>query len=127
MKFNLAVTFLLGVLLYTGFAMADGASGTSMESATDCADDAVRQRALPVLLEDDDSIGDDEWVTRLIQLRNAEAAMIIPVLRPLVRRQGHLVAHPPANAIILVDRYANVRRLVTLMHELDSMTPPQAE
>ena len=84
----------------------------------------IRQYPLPVLYEDNDSIADEEWVTRVIQLENAPAPQLVPIMRPLLPSAGHLAANPMSNTIIIVDRYANVRRVTEMILKLDSLTPP---
>lgn len=90
---------------------------------------AIRQYALPLLFDDDDSILDEEWVTRVIHSQNAAAAaaMMVPIMRPLLPKQGHMAAHPTSNSIIIVARYANVRRITKMILELDSLIEMQGE
>jgi general secretion pathway protein D len=67
---------------------------------------------------DDDSIADDEWVTRVITLTNIESPPTVPLLRPLIPLQGHFAALAP-NKLIIVDRYANVRRITEILRSFD--------
>ncbi len=85
----------------------------------------IRQFPLPVLFDADDTIADEEWVTRVIELENAPATQLIPILRPLLPKQGHLAAHPVSNMIIMVDRYANIRRVSSLIEKLDTVSQMQ--
>lgn len=103
----------------------DLAAVTIGEFANIVAGPDIRQYPLPVLYEDDDSIDGEEWVTRVIQLKNAPAETLVPIMRPLLPRAGHLAAHPMSNTILIVDRYANVRRVTGMILGLDAMTPPQ--
>jgi general secretion pathway protein D len=84
----------------------------------------IRQYALPVLYEDDDRINGEEWVTRVIQLENAAAPSLVPVMRPLLPRAGHLAPIEESNTILIVDRYANVQRIVGMIRRMDVSTPP---
>ena len=84
---------------------------------------AVRQFSMPVLEAEDDSIHDEEWVTWMHFLDNADATGLVPILRPMMPDEGHIAAEQTINAIVIVDRYANARRIVTLARELDSGTP----
>lgn len=79
----------------------------------------VREHALPVVDVDDESIGDDEWVTVVLKVRNTPAVQFVPILRPLLSQPGHLSASPTANALVLVDRFANARRVARIVAELD--------
>jgi general secretion pathway protein D len=87
----------------------------------------IRQLPLPVLFENDDSIEGDEWVMRILKLRNAPATSLVPILRPIMPQAGHLAAHPLSNSLLIVDRYTNVQHLVEIISNLDAKTPPQGE
>lgn len=86
----------------------------------------VRQHELPLLFDDDDSIADAEWVTRVVVFENVAAAHLVPIMRPMMPRAGHLAALPSSNAIVFVDRYANVKRISAMMLALDAQSPPQS-
>ena len=87
---------------------------------------AIRQYPLPVLYEDDEKIDGEEWVTRVIQLDKAEASMLVPIMRPLLPREGHLAANAASNTILIVDRYSNVQRVTEMIRRMDSLTPSQS-
>jgi len=61
----------------------------------------------------------DELVTRVIELKNVPAAQLVPILRPLVPQQGHLVAYPPSNSLVISDHAANIERLVKIIRRID--------
>src|SRR5262245_5603225 len=61
----------------------------------------------------------DEVVTRIIALGHADAGKLMPVLQPLVAKDGLLAAYPPTNSLIVIDSAANVERLAGLLHDLD--------
>lgn len=88
---------------------------------------SIRMYPLPVLYEDDDAIDGEEWVTRIVQVQNGPAAQLVPIMRPLLPQTGHLAAHPLSNTIVIADRYANVKRITSLISRIDSLTPPQSE
>ncbi len=79
----------------------------------------IRQYPLPTLSEPDDSIADDQWVTWLYQTKRGRATMFVPIVRPILPQQGHLVAHPQSGTILIVDRYANALRVIELIREMD--------
>ena len=85
-------------------------------------DSDIRNQPLPVVTADDAAIADDEWVTRTVAVRYLDAAQLVPVLRPLLPQAGQLSAVPGGNALLLVDRYANTRRLIATLREIDK--PP---
>lgn len=85
----------------------------------------VRQHALPVVLEDDDTIDDYEWVTRIVEVKNAHAPQLVPILRPMVPQMGHLVAHAGSNTMIIGARYDNAKRLADIISRIDARSTKQ--
>ncbi len=61
----------------------------------------------------------DEVVTRVIHVKNISATQLVPVLRPLSPQQGHMVAYPGTNALIISDRASNIERLVKIIERID--------
>jgi len=66
-----------------------------------------------------------EVVNKIIPVKTMPAATLVPILRPLLPRHAHLVAVMCRNALIMVDTYANVKRLESLVQALDTGTPYQ--
>lgn len=64
----------------------------------------------------------DEVVTRLLPLQHADASALVPVLQPLVSKEGILTPYPATNHLVVVDAGANVERVARLVAELD--VPP---
>lgn len=79
-------------------------------------DAGVRSYPLPAYSEDR---ADAEFVNRVIQLRNRPAAMVVPILRPLIPQMGHLAADGCSNTLIIVDTSANVARIADMVASLD--------
>ncbi len=61
----------------------------------------------------------DEFITRVIDVKNVSAAQLVPILRPLVPQHGHMAAYSPTNVLIVSDSAANVDRLLTLIDRID--------
>jgi general secretion pathway protein D len=61
----------------------------------------------------------DEIVTQVIQVKNVNAAQLVPILRSLVNQNGHLAAYPPSNILIISDRAANVNRIQRIIGRID--------
>jgi general secretion pathway protein D len=83
----------------------------------------VRYYPLPITNDDDASIPADEWRTRVLTLTNIEAAQVVPILRPLLPQFGHLAAFPPSNQLVIVDRYANLKRISDIVRAMDRPSP----
>lgn len=77
-------------------------------------------RTLPVpLFSGNEKHPDAEIVTRIIHVRNTSAPLLVPILRSLIPQFGHLAAHSCTNDLILVDYFANVKRLESIIQALD--------
>ncbi len=61
----------------------------------------------------------DLYITRLIPLRYVKADAISNTLRPLISRESNLIAYQPTNTLIVTDTAANIRRLVTIIGQID--------
>ncbi|WP_191602395.1 type II secretion system secretin GspD [Marinomonas algicola] len=59
-------------------------------------------------------------VTRVIAIKNAVAAELVPILRPLIPQYGHLASVNEVNALIVSDHADNIRQLENLISRLDS-------
>lgn len=69
----------------------------------------------------------EQLITRVIQVDNANALELVPILRPLVATYGHLAAVAAANALIVSDHYANIQRIEQIVKELDSPSKYEVE
>jgi type II secretory pathway component GspD/PulD (secretin) len=104
---------LLSVLQVHGFAVvADGDVVRVIPEAT------VRQQPLPYVAGRE-SHPDAEYVTKMLTVKNVPAAQLVPILRPLLPQQGHLVAFPCTNMLMIVDTFGNVQRIEKLVQSLD--------
>jgi general secretion pathway protein D len=61
----------------------------------------------------------DEYVTRLIKLRNVDAASIVSVIQPMISHDGLIAAFPDDNTVIVTDDAYNVQRLLQIIGALD--------
>ena len=64
-------------------------------------------------------ISQDSLTTEVIRLSGADARTLVPLLKPLVNKQGHIAAYEPTNSIILADYEGNVNRLKEVLSQLD--------
>ncbi|MET0535046.1 MAG: secretin N-terminal domain-containing protein [Steroidobacter sp.] len=81
----------------------------------------VRQLALPTATDDKHPLA--EYVNRIVPVKSVPAAMLVPLLRPLIPQQGHLVALPCTNDLLIVDTFGNIQRLEKLIKSLDRGEP----
>ena len=62
---------------------------------------------------------DDQFITRVFQLKYINADEVQREFRDLVTRQGKLFAYEPTNSIIITDTGSNIQRLKELLEVLD--------
>lgn len=80
-------------------------------------DALARHTPTRLVQRDDPSIPDDEWVTRIVTV-NGSAPQLVPILRPMMPQAAHLAATGDSNKLIIVDTYANVRRMTEIVRAL---------
>jgi type II secretory pathway component GspD/PulD (secretin) len=82
----------------------------------------ARFMPMRLLQRDDDSVADNEYVTRILTVPNAP--QLVPILRPLMPQSAHLAAMPASedgsqsSKLLLMDTYANVRRMTEIINEM---------
>jgi general secretion pathway protein D len=88
-------------------------------------DATARQYAGP--LGASGAAGNDDIITQVIEVQNVGAAQLVPILRPLIPQYGHLAAHPGSNMLIISDRAANVKRMMTIIRRIDQSNDEDVE
>lgn len=62
----------------------------------------------------------EQFITRIIKLKKLDATLVVDtILRPLMPKTSHVVAHSPTNTVVLTDSAANIRRLSHIITSLD--------
>jgi general secretion pathway protein D len=61
----------------------------------------------------------DEYVTRMVRLKNIDAASVVGVIQPMVSHDGLVAAFPSDNTVIVTDDAYNVERLLQVIGSLD--------
>jgi general secretion pathway protein D len=89
-------------------------------------DSLAKAENTPVLAEGEQRRG-AQIVTQVIKVTQISAAQLIPLLRPLVPQQGHLVAYPDNNTLIISDTADNVTRLEKIIHRIDKVSEEDIE
>ena len=79
----------------------------------------VRNYTLPQANDDGPEMHDDEWVLRLVSVENAPASRLVPFLRPLIAKPGHLVGDDGSGTVIIVATYSVSERIADIIEELD--------
>jgi general secretion pathway protein D len=71
--------------------------------------------------------GADAVVTQVMPVQSVSASELLPVLRPLLPQQAHLVALDAANALLVSDRKDNVDRIRKLVQRIDRSSDAPVE
>jgi general secretion pathway protein D len=79
----------------------------------------VRQSAPLTQSQQPFEVKGDEYVTRMVKLRNVEVNSIISVVQPMVSHDGLVAAFPEDNTLIITDDTSNVERLLAIVGSLD--------
>lgn len=69
----------------------------------------------------------EDIVTQVVEVRNVNAAQLVPILRPLIAQYGHLASPPGANMLIISDRAANMDRIIEIIRRIDVSTDEDIE
>lgn len=110
----------LSVLGVHGFAALPGAGVIKIVQQNNAKQTAQNESMLKKLPT-------EQIVTRVIQVNNASALELVPILRPMVAKYGHLAGVAAANALIISDHMANIRRISKIIQELDSPSKYELE
>jgi general secretion pathway protein D len=61
--------------------------------------------------------------TRLLEVKNARVADLMPIVTPLLSKDAEVVAYAPGNKLIVTDNANNVRKVAELVALLDEAAP----
>lgn len=110
----------LSVLQVHGFTAIPGEEVIKIVQQTDAKQTAENLNRF-------EEVPSEQLVTRVIQINNANALELVPILRPMVARYGHLAGVAAANALIISDHKANIERITRIVRELDSPSKYELE
>jgi len=65
------------------------------------------------------AVDSQELLTKVIMIKNTPALDLVPILRPLVAKYGHLAGVKSANALIISDHSININRIEEIIDRLD--------
>ena len=81
--------------------------------------DSIGRSAPSPLIDGNDKHPDAEIVTRVLRVKSIPSPQIVPILRSLLPQSAHLAAFPCTNELLIVDTYANVRRIEGIVATMD--------
>ncbi|MDX1816025.1 MAG: secretin N-terminal domain-containing protein, partial [Thermodesulfobacteriota bacterium] len=108
-----AYNVFLSVLHVKGFATVEQGNTIKIVPMRD-----VKQEDIPTETKGDRG-PDSRIITRLIPLQYIDVADIVPLLTPLVSKDGLLTSFPPSNTLIMIDSRANIDKIVRILQEID--------
>jgi general secretion pathway protein D len=109
---------LLSILLLNGYTAIEGSSYVSVIPIG-----GVRAEPLPMATAKE-TFPDAQFVTIVLPVKSVAAPSLVPILRPLLPTYAHLSAMPCTNSLLIVDNFANVKRLEKLLTALDAGKQP---
>ncbi len=115
---SVTIADLATILQVYGFALFEGGGYARVVP-----DPVARLMPTPVI-SGSEKRADAEYVTRVIKVKSMPAVQLVPLLRPIIPQNGHLVAVPCTNVLMVVDTFANVRRLESVVQALDAGGEP---
>ncbi|HEX8042764.1 type II secretion system secretin GspD [Candidatus Deferrimicrobium sp.] len=68
--------------------------------------------------------GSAEFITRLVPLQYLDSAEVVPLVAPLVSKDGMVSAFASSNTLMLIDSRANIDRIVSILAEVDTAGAP---
>jgi general secretion pathway protein D len=68
-----------------------------------------------------------EMITKVIMIKNTPALDLVPILRPLVAKYGHLAGVKSANGLIISDHASNITRIEQIIDRLDKSGSEELE
>ena len=64
-----------------------------------------------------------EFITRLVPLQYLESTEVVPLVTPLISKDGMVSAFGSSNTLLLIDSSANIDRIVAIIAEVDGEGP----
>jgi len=69
----------------------------------------------------------DEIIVEVIEVKHVPAAQMVPILRPLVEKEGHLAAHTNSNTLIVAASRRTIDKIRGMLTQLDQATDTEVE
>jgi len=64
-----------------------------------------------------------EFITRIVPLQHLASSEVVPLVTPLVSKDGMVSAFASSNTLLLIDSRANIDRIITILGEVDNSGP----
>ncbi|MFH1337014.1 MAG: type II secretion system secretin GspD, partial [Candidatus Zixiibacteriota bacterium] len=63
--------------------------------------------------------GEDQFITQIMPLKYLDAKVVLPLIKPLLSRQGTIFAPPSSDLLIVTDTKNNIRKVDKILDEID--------
>ncbi len=104
----------LSVLEINGFATVPSGSVIKIVPRAES-----KQMPVPLFTRGHGQKEDDAMVTRVVRLKYADAQQLSALIRPLIPPNGHLVAYPRGNMLLVTDSARNISRIEKILSIMD--------
>ncbi|MFH2137117.1 MAG: secretin N-terminal domain-containing protein [Candidatus Omnitrophota bacterium] len=118
------VNILESALMIRGYTLVKSAGALKVVpiAETKQTNVAVEIGTAPGIIEEKDIV-----ITQVMPLRNASAIQLKNDLQTLVGKHGNILAHERTNTIIITDLSSNIKRLATIIEQLDKDMPSKMQ
>jgi type II secretory pathway component GspD/PulD (secretin) len=118
---KITYTQLLAALQVHGFAAVEIGGITRIVP-----DAQARAMATPIL-SGNEKRDPSEIVTHVFKVKSTSAGQLVPILRSLLPQSAHLASNQCTNELVVVDSYANVKRIESIVASIDKGPPLNLE
>ena len=87
----------------------------------------IKTESLPVVSESTAEFANKDYVTEVFDLNNIAATELIPIMRPLIPRSGHIAAYKSTNAVVVTATVEVVRKIRNIVNTLDTVSHTNVE
>ncbi|MEN8176065.1 MAG: secretin N-terminal domain-containing protein, partial [Pseudomonadota bacterium] len=108
----------LSILRVHGFVAIDNGNVVKIMPAATAREEAPVARA---------TAAGDEIQVEVLEVRHAPAAQMVPILRPLVEKEGHLAAHATSNTLIVAASRRTIDKIRGMLVQIDQDTDTEVE
>lgn len=108
----------LSILRVHGFVAVDDGGVVKILPAASAREEATLMR---------ENVEKDDILVEVLPVRHVPAAQMVPILRPLVEKEGHLAAHTNSNTLIVAASGRTTQKIRDMLKQLDQATETEVE
>jgi hypothetical protein len=86
----------------------------------------ARELPVPIAVEGE-AYPDDQFVSMTLTLKNACAAQLLPIVRPLLPQYAFVAASVASNTLWFKDTFANLKGIESMVKEVDAHSKPNGQ